>query len=103
MNINITEIALMTDTEVMSYLSRSVKEIRIRQNLKQTDLASRSGVPLGTVRAVERSGKISLSNFIKILRVLDKLDILIELGNTPVITNLEEYAKGSKVRQRVKK
>lgn len=73
--LNITELSLMTDNELMSYLSKSIKAKRIESNLMQTELAQKSGVPLGTVRAMERTGKISLVNFIKLLRALDSLDI----------------------------
>lgn len=101
--LNITELSLMTDKELMSYLSKSIKAKRIESNLMQTELAQKSGVPLGTVRAMERTGKISLVNFIKLLRALDSLDILSELSKSAPIIDLQLYAKQNKARQRIKK
>ncbi len=49
------------------------KERRIALELKQVEVASRSGVNIATLRLFEKSGQISLINLLK-LSVLYKMD-----------------------------
>ena len=52
------------------------KHIRLRKELKltQAEMADRSGVSLGSIKRFERSGKISLESFLKLLLILNRLD-----------------------------
>ena len=61
--------------EYASYLiAKQAKELRKRQHLTQKEVATRSGVPLPTLRYFEQTGKISLSALLNIASVLGCLD-----------------------------
>ena len=61
---------LMTDSELSHELGKRVREHRIRKRMSQKTLASKAGVHVNTVRALERTGEVNLSSFIAVLRAL---------------------------------
>lgn len=66
-----------------------VKE-RKRQQLTVAQLAHNAGVPYGTLRKFESSGNISLSQFLRLLQALNKLDGLHQLANSPGVSRIEQ-------------
>lgn len=68
-----------TNEDVASLLSSRIKEERIAQELKQSELASRANVKIHVIRNFEQHSKVSLDNLISILRALKKLDIFNEM------------------------
>jgi len=52
------------------------KQIQLRKALKltQAEMAARSGVSLGSLKRFERSGKISMESFLKLLLILNRLE-----------------------------
>jgi transcriptional regulator with XRE-family HTH domain len=65
---------LSSPTEVASRLAARAKQRRLDSGMTQLELAERSGVPLGTLRLFERSGKASLEAVVKLAFVLDAAD-----------------------------
>ncbi len=47
------------------------KQLRRKSGITQKDLASRSGVALGSIRRFEQTGQISLESLVRICRALD--------------------------------
>lgn len=68
-----------TNDEIAKLLSLRIKDERVIQNLKQEQLAQKSGVKIGIIRNFEQNSKITLNNLISILRALQKQDIFNEL------------------------
>ena len=64
-----------TNEDVAMLLSFRVKEERIAQELKQSELAAKANVKVHVVRNLEQHSKITLDNLISIIRALKKLDI----------------------------
>ena len=81
-----------------------MRELRMQRNLRQEDLAVRSGVALGTLRRFERTGEISLSSLAKLALALGTLDDLDHLFEERPATSIAEIeARESKcIRQRVR-
>jgi transcriptional regulator with XRE-family HTH domain len=50
-------------------IARILKKRRIALGYKQTDVAERAGISLGTLRKFEQTGEISLERFMKLCRV----------------------------------
>jgi len=62
-----------TPTDIMQELQAKFKERRKSLGYTQTDLATRSGVSLGSLKRFEGSGQISLESLLKLALVLECL------------------------------
>lgn len=68
-----------TYSEINNDLAKRVIRLRKRKKISQSELASRSGVSLGSIRRFESEGEISLRSLTKIaitLEVEDEIDTL---------------------------
>ena len=94
----------MTDNALMQQIGKKLKERRIINGMKQTDLASASGVSVFTISAVENGKAPSMMVIIQLLRALGNLDYLDSFFEERVPSPVA-YAKlmeKNKLRQRVK-
>ena len=80
-------LTLMTDSEILQMIASKAKKVRITNDLRQSDLSQKSGVPLSSIRVFERSGTISLMYLVKILRSLSLVEELDSLFQSPEITD----------------
>jgi len=95
-----------TNEEIAKLLSLRIKEERIEQELKQSELAQRANVKVHVVRNFEQHAKITLDNLISILRALKKLDIfntLFDFAQERIEVDAFNYANDVKPKQRVKR
>src|SRR5882762_10191049 len=78
----------MSDSAILNNLADRVKRERLNQNRTQIELAQSSGVGLNVVKRLENGKGCTLSNFVRILRALGKLDhldfFLPEPGISPI-------------------
>lgn len=70
--------SLMTAAKAQEKLARNVKARRLALGLTQSGLASRSGVPLGTLRKFERTGAASIETLFKLLMVVGGLERMVD-------------------------
>ena len=63
-----------TSTDIMQELKIKFKERRKSLGYTQTELATRSGVSLGSLKRFEGSGQISLESLLKLALVLECLE-----------------------------
>jgi len=63
-----------TPTDIMQELQSKFKQRRKSLDYTQTELATRSGVSLGSLKRFEGSGQISLESLLKLALVLECLD-----------------------------
>jgi len=63
-----------TPIEIMQELKAKFRERRKSLGYTQNELATRSGVSLGSLKRFERSGQISLESLLKLALVLECLD-----------------------------
>ncbi len=61
---------MLPSEEIALELAVRVKNTRLAQRLTQEGLASRSGVPFGTLKKFERTGQIALVSFIRLVTAL---------------------------------
>lgn len=77
-----------SDKALLKELGYRLRTTRLNQNITQDELAKRSGVGKGAVRAAELGGNPTLLNFLRILRALEKLEqldfFLPETGPSPL-------------------
>lgn len=89
---------MLSSEGIAAELAGRVRRRRLAQNLSQEGLASRSGVPLGTLKKFESTGKIAFVSFIQLVVALrdeaalekllldqkfESLDDVLEKSETP--------------------
>ncbi|MDA8020192.1 MAG: helix-turn-helix transcriptional regulator [Thermoanaerobaculia bacterium] len=79
-----------TPEEVSHNLAARLRRLRLDRGWKQTTLAQRSGVSLGSLRRFESSGAISLANLLKLAFALRRLDDFGDLLRPPPARTTEE-------------
>ncbi len=67
---------LATPEEIRRTLSDRLRELRLRQNLGQAELAAAAGVSRGTVQNLETSAQCSLDSLIRIATALGAVEDL---------------------------
>ena len=79
-----------TNSDIISFLCRRLKEYRLAARMSQKEMAERAGVSLATISHLEQgvSRNITLNNFVSLLRVLGMeqrlRDVLPELPMPPM-------------------
>lgn len=94
-----------TNKDIANLLSFRIKEERIAQELKQSELAVKANVKVHVVRNLEQHSKITLDNLISIIRALKKLDIFNEMfdfAKERIEVDAFNYVKNQKTKKRVK-
>jgi hypothetical protein len=70
-------LSLKTEVDVLRETAHAVQRQRLALNLPQAELASRSGVPLGTLRRFEQTGQSSFLTVAKLVTTLGMSDQLL--------------------------
>jgi transcriptional regulator with XRE-family HTH domain len=65
-----SDFLLETPTEQLLAIARRFKKLRLEANVRQSDLATRSGVGIATIRRFEAGGNISLLNLARLMTYL---------------------------------
>lgn len=87
--------ALSTASDLRDAVRASARARRLALNMTQTELAARSGVPLGTLKRFERMGEVSLSTLLAIADALDALEGFYGLFPMPEARTLEDVERQS--------
>lgn len=88
--------SLKTPDQVAETLAVRLKELRLARGWKQTTLAQRSGVSLGSLRRFEDSGQVSLQNLLALAFALNRLEDFDSLFQPPPASSLAELEAGEK-------
>lgn len=94
---------LSTPKEIVRLLAKKIEDARIRKNITQKELSSRSGITYGAYRNFIDIQKISLTSFISVLHTLDLLSEIKELTEIKKPKTIQELKDKSKKRYRVKR
>ncbi len=62
--------SILPSEDIALQLASRVRNARLAQSLTQEGLASRSGVPFGTLKKFERTGQIALVSFVRLITAL---------------------------------
>jgi transcriptional regulator with XRE-family HTH domain len=63
-----------TPFEVQQELANKFREIRKNKKISQSQLATNSGVSLGSIKRFEQTGQISLESLLKLAHLFERLD-----------------------------
>lgn len=83
-----------TPNEIAKNLVEKVKQRRKKLKISQVQLASKSGVSLGSIKRFESKHEISLNSFIKILIALNLEQDLENLFTQKCYNSIEEVING---------
>ncbi|MCF0208923.1 MAG: helix-turn-helix domain-containing protein [Bacteroidaceae bacterium] len=75
----IEDINMLSDTEIIKKISVKLKELRLKQNISRQDISASSGVSVSSITRIEDGDIKSFDSFLRILRTLGKIDVLLPL------------------------
>lgn len=70
---------MLSDAEITKRISEKLKELRLKQNITRQDVSASSGVSMSSIVRMEDGEIKSFESFLRILRTLGKIDILLPL------------------------
>ena len=95
----------LSDRMILSGIGKKLKEWRLEMNLSQIDVAEQTELSLTTYLNFEHGKGGSMSNFMRVLRILNRLDSLEvffqERPMSPILA--QKIERGMKLRQRASK
>lgn len=94
---------LMVPQDVMRECAARVRELRIRQNITQKELAKRVGVAECTIKRFEKTGEAQFRTVLGIALVLGRLEDFTELFKVPDVPASLYHPEPKKHRQRARK
>jgi len=74
--INEFDSSVLSDEEVLQKIGSKLKELRLEQNIKQKELAEKSGLSMFSISQMETGHNTSIQSIVQVLRALDKMELL---------------------------
>jgi transcriptional regulator with XRE-family HTH domain len=100
----LTDISKILDrynpNKVSKEIAVKAKQMRLAMNITQQQLASKSGVSLGSIKRFESTGKISLQNLLLVAVVLDSVEDFAQLFTQKKYNTIDEVIKQNKTKTR---
>ena len=98
----IDNINMLSDAEITKKISVKLKELRLKQNISRQDMSVSSGVSVSSIVRMEDGEIKSFDSFLRILRTLGKIDVLLQLVEEEEISPNEYFklVQSSKTKQR---
>ena len=98
---------MLSDVEITKKISSRLKELRLKQNISRQDMSASSGVSISSIVRMEDGEIKSFESFLRILRTLGKIEVLLPLVEEEEISPIEYYkltqSAKSKLRKRASK
>lgn len=89
----------MTNNEVCRVLGERIKNLRLRKDLTQEEVANRTGLSLSPIKSLEK-GQGKISTAVAVLKVLGSLEALDAFIPEPPISPIQIAKMQGKKRQR---
>lgn len=85
------DVYVLADEVIQRKIGDRLKALRLKQNITQQSLAEESGVSLSSVKKIEKGEIGSFDTFLRVLRTLGKLDVLLPLVEEEQMSPNEYY------------
>jgi transcriptional regulator with XRE-family HTH domain len=85
---------------ILKSISRQFRLKRLEVNITQSELASKSGVSLGSIKRFETKSEISLKNLVMIALVLGSTEEFLQLFTRKDYKSIEDVISAGKVKTR---
>ncbi|MDR2585596.1 MAG: helix-turn-helix domain-containing protein [Prevotellaceae bacterium] len=92
-----------SDSAIIAELGSRLKEVRLRKNFTQEELAKRSGIGTGSVHKVESGKVVSFAILVAVMRTLRLLDNFDTFIPKPYLSPVELLKSKGKARRRASK
>jgi len=97
---DLSYISSLSDAAILKEVGKFVKVKRLEQNLRQEDVAERAAISRSTFSLLERGDNITLSNLLKVLRILESLYVLDQFQIIESISPIKLAKEDEKRRKR---
>ena len=81
----------LSDAMIMNRVGNHLRSLRLKQNITQQALAEDAGVSLSSVKNLEKGEIRSFDTFLRVIRILGKLDVLQLLVDEEQLSPSEYY------------
>ena len=82
---------MLSDAEITKRVSARLKALRLKQNISRQEVSASSGVSVSTIARMEDGEIKSFESFLRVLRTLGKIDILLPLVQEEEISPNEYF------------
>jgi transcriptional regulator with XRE-family HTH domain len=90
----------LNDEAIQTELGKRLEQIRLERGFTQDALAERAGIGKRTIERLESGSSVQLTSLIRVLRVLELLDVIEQFLPEPSIRPMELLRLQGKKRQR---
>ena len=66
----------MNEIEILQKIGAKMREIRLEQNMKQKELAEKSGLSMFSISQMETGHNTSVQSLVQVLKALNRLDMI---------------------------
>ena len=96
------DIYYLTDLDIAKRIGANLQSMRLKQNITQSNLADSACISLSTLKKIENGDICSFDSFLRLLRMLRKLDVLLPLVEEEQLTPNEywEFINNAKRKKR---
>lgn len=84
-------IYMLSDATILAKLAAKIKSTRLKQNITQENLAISANISLSSMKKIEGGEIKSFDSFLRVLRVLGKLDIFQSMVDEEPLSPSEYY------------
>jgi len=88
------------DNIILTNLGLQLKQMRLNKNITQHELCKRVGISRSVISDIENGGNGTLNSFVRILRALEKLEILNNFIEDAPVSPIQISKLKGKTRQR---
>jgi len=85
------DIYMLADSIILCKIGDKLKSVRLKQNITQQSLAEATNVSLSTIKKIENGEIRSFDSFLRVIRILGKLDVLQPLIEKEEMSPSEYY------------
>lgn len=85
------DLYMLSDPLILAKIGANLKAVRLRQNITQQSLADAACVSLSTIKKIEKGEIRTFDAFIRVIRILGKLDVLMPLVQEEQLSPSEYY------------
>ena len=96
-------IYILSDSEIEKRIGEKFRTLRLRQNETQLKMAEESQLSLSTIKKIEKGDIASFDSFLRLLRMVGKLDVLNPLIEDEGLSPTEYYELSLQAKKKERK
>lgn len=85
------DVYMMSDAVILTKIGERLRAVRLKQNITQQSLADATNVSLSVIKNIEKGQICSFDAFLRLLRTLGQLEVLLPLVEEQQLSPNEYY------------